>query len=156
VFNASAAAGLPRQVPYSVVVTSPTPIMVGRTVQAAAAATPPLWGGSAGTVTLASRWLVPGPGVLHAPGTPGATVDSLAVANPGGIPARVTVAAPDGTHAAMAFTVGPNSVVVLGPKQVGGISALVVTSSTPVNVEEDSGPSGSPGIVSSTGFPFTG
>jgi Family of unknown function (DUF5719) len=156
VFNASAATGLPRQVPYSVVVTSPTPIVVGRTVQAAAGATPPVWGGSAGTVTLADRWLVPGPGVLHAPGTPGATVDSLAVANPGGTPTRITVATPDGTRASMTVTIGPNSVVVLGPKQVGGISTFVVTASGPVNVEEDSGPSGSPGVVSSTGFPFTG
>ena len=156
VFDASASSGLPRQIPYSVEVTAPMPIVVGRSVQAGAGATPPTWGGSAGTVTVAKHWLVPGPGVLHAPGTPGATIGSLAVANPGSSPARVTVATPDGTRPVMRFAVPPGSVAVLGPKEIGGIATSVVTSSTPVTVEEDSGPSGSPGIVSSTGFPFTG
>jgi hypothetical protein len=156
VFDASTDSGLPRQVPFSVVVTAPTPMVVGRTVQAGSTATPPLWGGSAGTVTVADHWMVPGPGVLHAPGTPGATVATLAVANPGTVPAQVTVTRQDGTRVAMTFTVGPGSLAVLGPKQVGGLSAFVVTSSSPVNVEEDSSPSGAPGIVSSTGFPFTG
>jgi hypothetical protein len=33
---------------------------------------------------------------------------------------------------------------------------LTVSSSQPVNVEEDSGPTGATGVVSSTGFPFVG
>jgi hypothetical protein len=157
VFDASTATGLPRLTPYSVEITAPTPIVVGRTVRAAVSATtPPLWGGSSGTVTVSDHWIVPGPGVLHAPGTPGATVNTLAVANPESAPAQVTVVERNGTRAPMVFTVGPDSLVVLGPKQVGGISGFVVTSTSPVNVEEDSGPSGAPGIVSSTGFPFAG
>ena len=39
---------------------------------------------------------------------------------------------------------------------ITGLSTLVVTSTQPVNVEEDSSPTGAPGVVSSTGFPFTG
>ncbi len=52
------------------------------------------------------------------------------------------------------FAVAPGQLAVLGSKQVGGLSSLVVSSSQPVNVEEDSGPSGAPGVVSSAGFPL--
>ena len=52
------------------------------------------------------------------------------------------------------FTVAPNRVAVLGPKQVGGLSTFTVSASQPVDAEEDSLPSGSPGVVSSTGFPL--
>ena len=54
------------------------------------------------------------------------------------------------------FTVAPGRLVVLGPKLVGGLSVFSVLSSVPVNVEEDSRPSGASGVVSSTGFPFGG
>ena len=43
---------------------------------------------------------------------------------------------------------------MLGPSQVGGLPAVTVSSTQPVDVEEDSGPSGAPGVVSSTGFPL--
>jgi hypothetical protein len=35
------------------------------------------------------------------------------------------------------------------------LSVFSVTSSQPVTIEEDSQPSGAPGVVSSTGFPLT-
>ena len=54
------------------------------------------------------------------------------------------------------FTVAPGRLVVLGPKLVGGLPASRSGPSVPVNVEEDSRPGGSAGVVSSTGFPFGG
>jgi hypothetical protein len=154
VFAASGAPGVPQQVPYSVTISSSAPIVAGRSVHAPNGATPPVWGSTSGTVTVADRWLVPGPGVANAPGTPNATIESLAVANPGPVAAKVTVAVLGGARPVAMFTLAPNEVVVLGSKQVGGLSVLSVSSSQPVNVEEDSGPSGAPGVVSSTGFPF--
>jgi hypothetical protein len=154
VFTTSSDVGLPKEVPYSLEVTAPTPIIVGRSVQAAAGATAPVWGASAGTVSLADRWLVPGPGVPGAPGIAGATIESLAVANPGGAPARVTLSTLGDTRPPVTFMVRPHSVAVIAPKLVAGLDALEVASSVPVNVEQDSGPTDAPGIVSSTGFPF--
>jgi hypothetical protein len=54
------------------------------------------------------------------------------------------------------FTVDPGRLTVLGAPQVDGLPVLTVSASGPVNVEEDSGPSGAPGVVSSTGFPLAG
>ena len=53
-------------------------------------------------------------------------------------------------------TVGPGRVAVLGPTVVGGLDVLTVTAGAPVVVEEDSDPTGAPGVVSSTGFPLAG
>jgi hypothetical protein len=150
----SGTAGVPQQIPYAVTISASAPIVAGRSVQAPSGATPPVWGSSSGTGTAADRWLVPGPGVAKAPGTANATVESLAVANPGMAAASVTVTRLDGARPAARFTVAPHQLAVLGASQVGGLSALTVSSSQPVNVEEDSGPAGAPGVVSSTGFPF--
>ncbi|HEY5097075.1 MAG TPA: hypothetical protein VII46_03465, partial [Acidimicrobiales bacterium] len=60
-----------------------------------------------------------------------------------------------GKHRPVAmFTVAPGAVMVLGAKQISGLPILTVSSSQPVDVEEDSAPSGAPGVVSSTGFPL--
>ncbi len=67
-FSASGTAGLPHQIPYSLIIDSSGPIVVGRSVFAGGRAPPPAWGSSAGTVTVATRWLIPGPGVYRAPG----------------------------------------------------------------------------------------
>jgi hypothetical protein len=107
-------------------------------------------------VTTADRWLVPGPGLPNAPGTAGATVDSLAVANPGPSAVAVEVTRLGQSHPLSRFTAAPGGVTVLGPGQVGGLATFVVSASGPVNVEEDSGPSGAPGVVASTGFPLLG
>ncbi len=155
-FVASAAPGLPRQVPYSVTVNSSAPIVVGRSVLAGAGTPSPVWGSSAATVTLATHWLVPGPGVAHIPGTAHAEIKSLAVADPGPSAARVEVIRLGGTRPVAAFDVVPDRLVVLGAKLVGGLATYSVVSSQPVNVEEDNRPSGASGVVSSTGFPFTG
>ena len=153
-FPASATPGLPQQTPYSMTVTSSTPIAVGRSVEAPPGSSPPVWGSSSATVTAATHWLVPGPGIPSAPGAPGATVSSLAVANPGVSPARVVVATLGRNRPVAMFTVAPDAVMVLGAKEVGGLPVLTVSSSQPVAVQEDSGPSGAPGVVSSTGFPL--
>ncbi len=152
-FAASGTNGLPQQIPYAVTVTSSAPIAVGRRVLAAAGSTPPLWGASSATVTTATRWLVPSPGIPQAPGTAGATVNSLAVADPGPTAARVVVTILGGRRVAT-FVVAADAVAVVGSKRVGGLSDLGVVSSQPVNVEADAGPSGAPGVVASTGFPF--
>lgn len=153
-FSASGTPGLPQRTPYSITVTSSAPIAVGRSVGAPPGSSPPVWGSSSAGGTVATDWLVPGPGTARAPGTPGATVSSLAVANPGGSPARVVVATLAKDRPVAMFTVAPDAVMVLGPTQVGGLPVLTVSSSQPVNVEEDCGPSGAPGVVSSTGFPL--
>ena len=153
-FAASGTPGLPQQTPYALTVTSTAPIVVGRSVEAPPGSTPPVWGSSSATTTVATRWLVPAPGTPGVPGTSGATVTSLAVANPGNSPARVVVATLGSDRPVAMFTVAPNGVAVLGPKQVRGLAALTVSASLPVDVEEDSGPSGAPGVVSSSGFPL--
>jgi len=154
--SASGTTDLPQRIPYSVTVDSSGPIVVGRSVLAGRGAPAPAWGSSSGTVTTAVRWLVPGPGVDRAPGTPHAAIESLAVADPGPTPARVTVATLGSSRPVAMFIVAPGRLVVLGPKLVGGLSVFSVSASQPVNVEEDSRPSGASGVVSSTGFPFTG
>ncbi len=82
-FTASSTAGLPHQVPYAVTVSASGPIAVGRSVLAPGGSPAPVWGSSPGTVTAAASWVVPGPGAPGAPGTTGASVRSLAVADPG-------------------------------------------------------------------------
>jgi hypothetical protein len=153
-FSASGTSGLPQQVPYSLTIDSSAPIVVGRSVEAANGSPAPVWGSSSGTVTAARRWVVPGPGIASQPGTAGATVESLAVANPSGSAAMVTVTGLQGGRPVATFAVAHDGVAVLGPKLVGGLSVFSITSSQPVTVEEDSQPSGAPGVVSSTGFPF--
>ncbi len=153
-FPASGTPGLPQQTPYALTVTSTAPLVVGRSVEAPPGSTPPVWGSSSATTTVATRWLVTAPGTPSTPGTPGASVSSLAVADPGPAAAQVEVTALGGSRPVAMFTVAPNEVAVLGPKQVGGLSTLTVSAGQPVNVEEDSGPSGAPGVVSSTGFPL--
>ena len=113
----------------------------------------PQWGSSSGTTTVATRWLVPGPGIPHVPGTDTAAVTSLAVANPGPSAARVEVVTLSGAHLLAGFTVAPDQVTVLGSKLLGGLAPLSVVSSQPVNIEEDARPSGASGVVSTTGFP---
>jgi len=155
-FSASGSAGFPHQVPYSLTVHSSGPIVVGRSVFSGRGTPGPQWGSSAGTTAVANHWLVPGPGVYRAPGTPHAAIKNLAVANPGPSPAQVTVTTLRSRHPVAVFTVAPGRLVVLGPKVVGGLSVFSILSSVPVNVEEDSRPSGASGVVSSTGFPFAG
>ncbi len=155
-FVASTVAGIPHQVPYSVAVDSSGPIVVGRSVLAGKGAGSPQWGSSSATVTAATHWLVPAPGVIHAPGTAHAAVESLAVADPGPSGARVEVVRLGGGRTVATFDVAPGRLVVLGPKLVGGLSTYSVRSSVPVNVEEDNRPSGASGVVSSTGFPISG
>jgi hypothetical protein len=155
-FNATAVGGLPHQVPYSLTVRSSAPIVVGRSVQASRGATPPTWGASAGTVTVASQWLVPGPGVVQAPPTANAAIESLAVSDPGSAPAQVRVSRLGATRPLIVFAVPPGRLVVLGPKVLRALGPYSVVSSQPVAVEEDARPSGAPGIVSSTGFPIPG
>jgi hypothetical protein len=156
VFSASGTAGLPEQVPYALTITSSAPIVAGRSVEAPTGSVQPGWGSSSATATVATHWLVPGPGIPNAPGTADAAVDSLAVANPGPSPVRVVVGALGGSRPVAVFTVDPGRLSVLGSPQVEGLPVLIVSASGPVNVEEDSGPSGAPGVVSSTGFPLAG
>ncbi len=50
--------------------------------------------------------------------------------------------------------VDPGQFVTLGGRQVAGLPTYEVSATAPVVVEEDAGPSGAPGVVSSTGIPF--
>jgi hypothetical protein len=156
VMATSATPGLPHQVPYAVTVVADQPIAVGRSVLAPSGSAPPVWGSSPGTVTTTGRWVVPGPGVPGAPGTAGAAVHSLAVADPGTSPVQVSITRLGERHPFTTFTVPSGGLSVLGANQVAGLGPYIVSSSGPVNVEEDSVPAGTPGVVSSTGFPLSG
>jgi hypothetical protein len=151
-FDASTNPGWPVRTPYVLGVEASGPIVAGRSVVAPSNAAPPTWGSSSGITAVSTQWLVPGPGVPGAPGIAGATTRSLAIADTGSVPARVSVAVLGGSRIA-AVTVAPGSLSVLGPRVVGGLEVLTVTSSQPVSVEADSGPSGAPGVVSFSGFP---
>ncbi len=109
-----------------------------------------------GTVTVANRWLVPAPGVPGTPGAPNAKLNYLAVADPGPSPTRVTIADLGSGHPLAVVTVGAGRLMVLGPLLVGGLKPVTVSATQPVNVEQDAWPTGTPGVVSSTGFPFVG
>jgi Family of unknown function (DUF5719) len=153
-FDASTTSGIPIRTPYAITVSATAGIVVARSVQAPGAADGPAWGLTTGVASPASGWLVPGPGAGTAPGTVGAGLQSLAVTDAGSQSAKVVVT--DATTGARVATmlVAPGSVGVLGSAQVDGLRTFEVRSSQPVAVEEDDGPSGSPGIVSSSGLPF--
>ena len=78
------------------------------------------------------------------------------MANPGSSAVRVVVGTLGGGRPVAAFTVAPGRLGVLGSAQLEGLPVLTVLASGPVNVEEDSGPTGAPGVVSSAGFPMAG
>lgn len=160
-YNASASSRLPKQIPYAVTIDSSTAIVVGRSVQAANGATSPVWGSTAGTTTVATHWLVPAPGVAGATGVANApvanaTVDSLAISNPGPLTADVIVTALGNRQPSASVAVAPGSVIVIGSSRVGGLQAFDVRSSQPVALEEDDGPAAAPGIVVSAGVPLAG
>jgi hypothetical protein len=151
---ASAVAGWPRGAPYSVTVAASAPVIVGRSVVAAPSGASPQAGLTGGTVTTASSWLIVGPGSPGNPLMAGATVQSLAVANPGSSPVEVVVTPLAGGRPVAMVKVAANGLVVFGAAEVGGLRPLVVTATGPVSVEVDDGPAGAPGIVSASGFPL--
>ena len=155
-FQPSAMAGWPLGSPYSVTVTAPSPIVVGRSIVAPPGGGSPRAGLTGGTTTTAESWLVVGPGMVGSPLVPGATMQSLAVANPGPSAVEVTVTPLAGGRPVAMVRVAPNGLVVFGPAAVGGLRPLVVTASGPIGVEVDDGPVGAPGIVSASGFPLGG
>jgi len=154
VFDASSMAGWPQGTAYALTVEAPAPIVVGRSVLAPPSARPPRWGASSGSSSPSTGWLVIGPGVPGAPAVAGATVRTLAVADPGGSPASVVVTVLGGGRSGTRATVAPHSLVVFGPSQIGGVGPYTVRSSVPVVVEADAGPSGAPGVIAGDGVPL--
>ena len=154
-FAASSVPGWPLGSPYSLTVTAPQPVVVGRTVAAPTSPVVPQGGLTGGTVTTASAWLVVGPGAPGAPLVPGAIIQTLAVTDPGTSPVEVTVAPLSGGRPVAMVRIAPGGLVVLGTAVVGGLRPLVVTATGPVGVEVDDGPTGAPGVVSAAGFPLS-
>ncbi len=97
----SSVAGWPLGSPYALTVTATAPVVVGRTVVAPAGGASPQAGIAIGSTATASTWLVVAPGVPGSPSVSGASIHSLAVADPGGSPVDVTVT-PLGGGAAVA------------------------------------------------------
>jgi len=153
-FAASAVPGWPLGSPYAVTITAATPIVVGRSVVAPSAGASPQAGLTGGTTTTAASWLVVAPGAPGSPLVAGATMHSLAVANPGSSTVEVTVAPLAGGRAVAMAKVAAGSLVVFGADVVAGLRPLVVTATGPVSVEVDDGPTGAPGVVSASGFPL--
>jgi hypothetical protein len=52
--------------------------------------------------------------------------------------------------------VAAGGLVVFGTAAVGGLHPLVVEATGPVVVEADDGPTGAPGVISTSGFPLSG
>lgn len=154
-FVASGSHRLPDQTTYSVLVHATGAIVMSRSVVAPPSSPSPARGGASGSTTTATRWLVVPPGVPNAPGTSGATMDSLAVFNPGRTRVRAVVTALGSSTPVANVSVGAGAVEVLGAAAVGGLRTFEVRADRPVAVEEDSGPSGAPGVASSSGLPFT-
>lgn len=151
----SGSSRVPSLTPYTVTVRATVGMVVSRSVQAPNGSSPPLWGSIAGTTTTSTHWLVPGPGAGTAPGTAHATASSLAVANSGSSPAQVRVTTLGTGTTVGSFTVAPGSLAVLGPNVIAGLQVYDVSSTQPVTVEEDDNPSGAPGVVASSGMPFS-
>ena len=153
---ASAVPGWPLGSPYSVTVAASSPVVVGRSVVAPPSAISPQGGLIGGTTATATSWLVVGPGSAGNPLVAGGAIRSLAIADPGSSPVEVTVTPLAGGRPVARVMASPSGLVVLGASVVGGLRPLVVTASGPVDVEVDEGPSGAPGVVSASGFPFGG
>lgn len=158
VLDVSSTAGWPARVAYAVSIDASGPVVVGRSVEAGQGATTPVRGANMGTPTATDSWLVSGPGVPGAPGAPGASAQSLAIADPGPVGATVVVRLLGHAGSIATVKVAPRSLTVLGVGLVGtaasGLGTYVVTADQPVIVEMDDGPTGAPGVVASTGFPF--
>jgi hypothetical protein len=151
----SSVAGWPLGSPYSVTVSAPSPIVVGRSVAAPPGAVAPQAGLTTGSTLPVSSWLVVGPGSPGAPLAAGAAIRSLAVADPGSSPVSVTVVPLAGGRPVAMARIAAGGLVVFGPAAVGGLRPLVVEATGPVVVEADDGPTGAPGIVSTAGFPLS-
>ncbi len=152
----SAVAGWPLGSPYSLTISASSPIIVGRSVAAPSGTASPQAGLTRGTTVKATSWLVVGPGSPGNPLVAGATIRSLAVADPESTPVEVTVVPLAGGRPVAQARVTGDGVVVFGAAAVGGLHPLVVEASGPVVVEGDVGPSGAPGVNSSSAFPLGG
>jgi hypothetical protein len=150
----SGVAGWPLGSPYSLTVTAPTPIIVGRSVSAPSGSASPQAGLTGGTTTTARSWLVVGPGSPGNALSAGAAIRSLAVADPGSAPIQVTVVPLGGGRPLAMARAQPHGLVVFGAAAVGGLQPLVVTASGPAVVEAEYGPTGAPGVISTAGFPL--
>lgn len=156
VLRLSALPGWPLGAPYSVTVTATVPVVVARSVIAPGSAAAPRSGAGLAATAAGRSWLVVGPGQPGNPVVSGGTITSLAVTVAGSTPAHVTVARLAGGAPMAHVTVPPGGPVILGPAVVGGLHPLVVTSDRPVHVEAELGPTGAPGVASSTGTLLAG
>ena len=155
-FALSSVAGWPLGTPYALTVSASGPVIVGRSVLAPSGAAAPQAGVVGGTSTLATTWLVVGPGVPGHPSVAGATVTHVAVENPGTGPVDVTVRRLEGGAAVATTTVPAGGMVLFGHGVVVGLQPLVVTATGPVALLADGAPTGAPGVVSWSGFALTG
>lgn len=155
-FASSTASRVPAGTPYALTVTSGRGhgLVVARSVAEAGSGSPPTWGASSGTVTLARHWLVPAPGVPGAPGITGAAVTSLAVSDPGHRTAHVVVSEIGDPKFRIPLAIAGGGVVVLGSSLVRGLATYELRSDIPVAVEEDAAPTAGPGIVAFSGLPM--
>ncbi len=155
-FVSSKVSRVPAGRPYALTVASGRGhgLVVARSVAEAGSGSPPTWGASSGTVTLARRWLVPPPGAPGAPGVAGAAVTSLAVSDPGRRAAHVVVSELGDPKLRIPLTIAAGTVAVLDPPVVGGLDAYELRSDTPVAVEEDAAPTAGPGVVAFSGLPM--
>jgi hypothetical protein len=139
--------GFAQMTPYSILMTSSTPVVVGRAVYGPKKSARPNAGYTLAVAVGAKHWLVPG-----VSGTRGHAT-SFAIEAMGSKPVHVTVTRTEGSSATVpggrdSAVVFPGTEVHVEPRSLASYSGpLSVVADGHVAVELDAAPSGSPGIV---------
>ena len=157
---------IPKGDPYSLVIQAQGGggVVVGRVVGAPATATAPQDGVANGVNELSAaspsrRWVVPAPGSLAAPATPGAAPTHLALTNLSGKREAyvVEVMRRSGLRTLASGTLRTETSFSLGTAVLAraGLNPLIVRASGATAVSEDVGPAGTYGVVTMPGIPLS-
>jgi hypothetical protein len=149
---------------YDTVVTATggSGVVVGRTVAAPSAAPAPQDGMSTAVDSLTADqpgrlWLVPSPGSTSMPAIPNVLPAHLSLVNPSGATENyvVSVLLPRGGRTIALGTLRPFTFISLGDSSLfaAGLSPFLVSSSGPLYVTEDMGPTGTYGVATMPGIP---
>jgi hypothetical protein len=167
VLATSAQTRVPGGAPYSahIVARGGPGVVVGRTVVAPAIAPAPQAGlanaiEGLGASSPTDLWVVPPPGTTASPVVSGAAPHQLAFSNASGVSAGYSVYAvtPSGFRAIASGGLPSSSFAAVGGSALGaaGLDPVVVSSTEPLSVTMDIGPTGSVGVVSMPGIPLSG
>ncbi len=137
-------------------------VVVGRTVAAPSAAPAPQMGTSTGVDSLTANapahlWIVPSPGSTSMPAIPDVLPAHLSLVNATSATENyvVSVMLPRGDRTIALGTLRPFTFISLGDSSLfaAGLSPFLVSSSGPLFVTEDMGPTGTYGVATMPGIP---